>query len=88
MYYNNNWEVLCDYNEAGVLQLWYAYGNYMDEALLMGTSPGPPLAKFYGHDHLYRPVALVEMSGNVNEGYEYDAHGNFYILEGNFESLF
>ena len=28
-------QVLADYNDAGVLQRWFVYGNYIDEALMM-----------------------------------------------------
>jgi RHS repeat-associated protein len=39
----------------------------------------------YTHDHLYSPVALVNLTGStVLERYEYDAYGNPYILEPNF----
>jgi len=36
-YYNDNWQVLCDYNDTGTggtFQRWFAYGNYIDEAVL------------------------------------------------------
>jgi len=34
-HYNANWQVLADYNDAGVLQMWFVYGNYIDEALMV-----------------------------------------------------
>ena len=34
-YYNDNWQVLAEYNDAGVLQMWFVYGNYIDEALMV-----------------------------------------------------
>ncbi len=41
--------------------------------------------KYYVHDHLYSPVALVYWSGStINERYEYDAYGNCHVLEPNF----
>jgi len=26
-YYNDKWQVLCDYNDSGTLQRWFAYGK-------------------------------------------------------------
>ncbi|MHC4112965.1 MAG: RHS repeat domain-containing protein, partial [Planctomycetota bacterium] len=41
--------------------------------------------RYYVHDHLYSPVALVYPgTGAVRERYEYDAYGNCYVLEPNF----
>jgi YD repeat-containing protein len=83
-YYNNNWQVLCEYDGAGTFKLWYAYGNYIDEVVMMGNGPVAAFAKFYVHDHLCSPAALVSYTGTVLERYEYDAYGNPYILEPNF----
>ena len=66
---------------------WFAYGNYIDEVLMKGKNENPaaPTLRYYVHDHLYSPVALVQRSSaSVNERYEYDAYGNCAILEPNF----
>ncbi len=85
-YYNNNWQVLCEYNASDEFQRWFAYGNYIDEVLMMSTSYAPPLARFYIHDHLYSPAALLLFNGVVLERYEYDAYGACQILDPNFAS--
>jgi YD repeat-containing protein len=81
-YYNDNWQVLCEYNDSDVLQRGFVYGNYTDEVLckFVGTFV------FYVHDHLYSPVALLQLGfpPTVGERYEYDAYGSPYILEPNF----
>jgi hypothetical protein len=80
-YYNYKWQVLCEHNGSDEFQQWYAYGNYIDEVLAMGTGIFASTARFYIHDHLYSPVALTDYSGSVLERYEYDAYGNPYILD-------
>ncbi|MHC4153821.1 MAG: RHS repeat domain-containing protein [Planctomycetota bacterium] len=83
-YYNNNWQVLCEYDGSGTFKAWYAYGNYIDEVLMRCTSIAPTFTKFYVHDHLHSPAALAAWAGAVVERYEYDAYGSPYILEPNF----
>ena len=80
-YYNYNWQVLCEYGYSGTPERWYAYGNYIDEVLIMSTSANVSDAKFYIQDHLYSPAALIDSSGNVIERYEYDAYGQPYIMD-------
>ena len=85
-YYNYNWQVLCDANDSDVFQNWYAYGNYIDEVLMTNwTNLSLVFTKFYAHDHLYSPVALL-WSGEspVLERYEYDAYGKVKILNADF----
>ena len=64
-YYNDKWQVLCEYNENNSLEQWYAYGNYIDEVLVKGEDwdEGSDDIYFYAHDHLYSPVALVKRNG-------------------------
>ncbi|NIT55187.1 MAG: hypothetical protein GWN00_02735 [Aliifodinibius sp.] len=83
-YHNYNWQVLTEYNGSGVFKQWYAYGNYIDEVIMMGTTGSPASARFYIHDHLYSPAALTTWTGTILERYEYDAYGNCYVLEPNF----
>ena len=81
-YYNDKWQVLCEYDGNDVLQRWFAYGNYIDEVIYtQGISP--LTRRYYVHDHLYSPVALVYADGTVHERYEYDAYGNCTIGEPN-----
>jgi len=50
----------------------------------MNTTTAAVLGKLYVHDHLFSPVALVQMYHlDLKERYEYDAYGNCYILEPN-----
>jgi hypothetical protein len=60
------------------LTAYYFFGNYIDEVLLMYRSGSD---KYYLHDHLYSPTALLDNSGSVIERYEYDAYGNDDPLE-------
>ena len=63
-HYNDNWQVLADYNDAGVLQMWFVYGNYIDEVLMMRRPTGGYWYDyFYVHDHLYSPAALIDAVG-------------------------
>ena len=86
-YYNDKWQVLYDYNDTGAggtAERWFAYGNYIDEALIMGTGTGQDDMLYYAHDHLYSPVLLAWSNGAPVERYEYDAYGNCYVLEADF----
>jgi hypothetical protein len=63
-----NWQVLTETNESGTLKAWYAYGNYIDEVLMTGFVSLPMAAKYYVHDHLYSPAALVSYTGRHIQG--------------------
>jgi len=82
-YYSDNWQVLAEYDGSGVLQASYAYGNYIDEVLLMRRGG---VDYFYLHDHLYSPAALLSSSGAVVERYEYDVYGTCHIQAPDFSS--
>jgi len=74
---------LCEYNGEGSYKKLFIYGNYIDEVLY--TAAGAPGSqKYYVHDHLYSPVALVYVTGTVQERYEYNAYGRCYVLDPNF----
>jgi len=79
-------QIIAQYDDSKNYKKLYIYGNYIDEAVIMNTSSVAIFAKFYVHDHLYSPVALVEYFGSciIRERYEYDAYGNCHILEPNF----
>jgi len=66
---------------------YFVYGNYIDEVLLMSVIPAQAGIQdfYYGHDHLYSPVALFTSAGTVAERYEYDAYGSCRILSSNYE---
>ncbi len=55
-YYNDNWQVLCEYNGGGSFERMFMYGNYIDEPI-MTYSGG---IYFYVQDHLYSTAALVD----------------------------
>jgi len=79
--------VLYDADGADVLQKYYVYGNYIDEVLMMnGCSDGLVFTKFYAHDHLYSPAALMNIGGTI-ERYEYDAYGKATIRDASYEPL-
>jgi len=80
-YYNDNWQVLCEYDGSGNIKAWFAYGNYIDEVLAEGMLPSPMFARYYIHNHLYSPVALISSNGTLRERYEYDVYGNPHIAE-------
>ena len=84
-YYNDNWQLLCDYSTSTTLYRLFVYGNYIDEVLMINSSTGLTPAKLYVHDHLYSPAALLNRpTGAVCERYEYDAYGKCYILDGSY----
>ncbi|MHC4619070.1 MAG: hypothetical protein ACYTEQ_15100 [Planctomycetota bacterium] len=59
-YYNNNWQVLCEYDGSNTFKYSFAYGNYIDEVLLISTAnTGITSIKSYAYDHPYSPVALI-----------------------------
>jgi len=82
---------LCEYDGQDVYQRHFAYGNYIDEVLFMFTDT-VGTRKFYVHDHLYSPAALIDKDGNVVERYEYDAYGKVAIMDASYnprsESLY
>jgi RHS repeat-associated protein len=81
-YYNYNWQILSDYDGSNNYKRSYIYGNYVDEVLLM--RPNGPGLWYYVHDHLYSPVALLDLTGTPYERYEYDAYGKCYIMDGSY----
>ncbi|NLB54402.1 MAG: RHS repeat-associated core domain-containing protein, partial [Lentisphaerae bacterium] len=65
---------------------YFVFGNYIDEVLVMGYRYSTSWIDFYyGHDHLYSPVALFAANGTVAERYEYDAYGQVQVLAPNYE---
>ena len=78
-YYNDKWQVLCEYDDSNNCTGFFIYGNYIDEVLFTGIG-----LRYYVHDHLYSPVALVDFYGNVIERYEYDAYGKCYIMDASY----
>jgi len=82
-YYDKDWRVLDDYDGSGTLKRRYMCGNYIDEVLFSWLAPGATY-RYYVHDHLYSPVALVDYVGAVVERYEYDVYGEPNILDGSY----
>jgi len=81
-YYNDNWQVFGEFDGDDDFKRWYIYGNYIDEVLF---SPGVGGNYYYVHDHLYSPVALVDVSGTVIERYEYNAYGEASVMSPSYE---
>jgi RHS repeat-associated protein len=89
-YYNDQWQILCEYTADTTCRQWFTYGNYIDEVLSRNAHPyGLILAmQYYTHDHLYSPAALASYNGfTVLERYEYDAYGRVQILSSGFSVL-
>lgn len=64
-YYNNNWQILGEYERLNNFKNWYAYGNYIDEILMMSNGTNFMTVKCFVHDHIYSPVVLYALySGN------------------------
>jgi len=90
-YYYDQWQVLAEYNGAGVFQSLYVYGNYIDEVLMTDDGAND---YYYTHDHLYSSAALIEDDGDVIERYEgacpersrRNAYDNVHIMDGNYNS--
>ena len=57
-YYDKDWRVLDEYDGSGTLKRRYMCGNYIDEVLFSWVAP-PGTHRYYVHDHLYSPVALL-----------------------------
>jgi len=55
-YYNDNWQVLCEYSGGGSFERMFMYGNYIDEPIMMDDGT----RYFYVQDHLYSTAALVD----------------------------
>ena len=83
-YYNNDWQILSEYDGSNYHKKSYFYGNYIDEVLMSFVVPINSSCKYYVHDHLHSPTALLWYTGLTVERYEYDAYGNCYVLEPNF----
>jgi len=58
-YYNDNWQVLCEYSGGGSIERVFMYGNYVDEPI-MTYSGG---IYFYVQDHLCSTAALLDTGG-------------------------
>jgi len=78
-YYYDGWRVLTETDENDDRQRDFAYGNYLDEALIMTVDASPDVDHYYAHDHLFSPVAIVDSSGDIQEYYQYDAYGKCTI---------
>ena len=91
-YYNDNWQVLAEavvFGSNELVDQYYLWGNYIDEALLKVDTHGTVAAAddddhYYLHDHLYSTVAVLDDASNVEERYEYDAYGKATIYDANF----
>jgi len=83
-YYYDGWRVLTETDENDDRQRDFAYGNYLDEALIMTVDDDD---YYYAHDHLFSPVAIVDSSGDIQEYYQYDAYGKCTIYTAGTDSI-
>src|SRR5262249_29880047 len=58
---------------ANAVTQQYVYGIYIDEPLVLDRAASPRL--FYNQNTLYSVYALTDNSGNIIEGYLFDAYG-------------
>jgi RHS repeat-associated protein len=80
--YNNNWQVLQEYNTAGSFAWANVFGNYIDEVLVRSATSSK---YYYAHNHLYGPVAVMDFTaGTVLERYDYDAYGATHIMDASY----
>ncbi len=65
----------------------YVYGSYIDEPLILDRRSGEAVDHsaiqrlFYHHNSLYSVFALTDTSGEILEGYLYDAYGGHTLYE-------
>jgi len=84
-YYNDNWQVLCEYDGAGALVNNYMWGSYIDELVYKwGTSPAS--RRYFIHDHLFSPACTTNNTGTVQERYEYDTYGRPTVMDASYQS--
>jgi RHS repeat-associated protein len=82
--YNNNWQVLQEYNTAGSFAWANVFGNYIDEVLVRSATSSK---YYYAHNHLYGPVAVMDFTaGTVLERYDYDAYGTTHIMDAGYNA--
>lgn len=71
-FYYDGWRTVEEQSSTGMTQATYAFGNYLDEALIMDRGG----QMFYYHQNsLWSPHALSDSTGTGIEGYSYDAYG-------------
>ncbi|MCK5174239.1 MAG: hypothetical protein KAR47_12675 [Planctomycetes bacterium] len=81
-YYDDGQRVLLETDGSDTNQRYFVFGNYIDEVLVMTDNlSGTTEDHYYGHDHLFSPVILFDVSGTVLERYEYDAYGKCAVLD-------
>jgi len=76
-YYYDGQRVILETDNAGTTdQRMFAYGNYVDEVLVMEKLAGDNQGMYYyGHDHLFSVCVLFDDSGAITEYTQYDAYG-------------
>jgi len=83
-YYYDGWRVLTETDENDDRQRDFAYGNYIDEVLVMTDASDD---HYFAHDHLFSVVALIDEDGDIFEQYEYDAYGKCHFYDSSFTLL-
>ena len=76
-YYYDGQRVILETDNAGTTdERMFAYGNYIDEVLVMEKLAGDNQGMYYyGHDHLFSVCILFDDGGAITEYTEYDAYG-------------
>jgi len=83
-YYNDQWQMLCEYTAETTCRQWFSYGNYIDEVLSRNTHPTDmQMAQYYAHDHLYSPAVLVSLTpfSFQNHGFKIDSNAFLWLSD-------
>jgi RHS repeat-associated protein len=84
-FYYDGWRNVEERDSADTLTQQYIHGIYLDEPLALDHIGGTQL--FYHQNTLYSTFALTDTTGNVVEGYQYDAYGQQTVLGPDFTTV-
>ena len=88
-FYLAEWRVIEERDEDDTLTQQYVYGRYIDEPLVVDrdldgddSAIGPGDQRlFYHQNSLYSTFTLTDGSGDIVEGYQYDAYGRQTVFQ-------
>jgi RHS repeat-associated protein len=84
-FYYDGWRTVEERDGADTVTQQYVYGTYLDEPIVLDQASGQRF--FYHQNTLSSTFALTDTSGNVVEGYQYDAYGNPTVLAPDFTTV-
>jgi RHS repeat-associated protein len=81
-FYLDGQQEIEEHNAADNPTQQYVYGSYLDEPLVLdGNLTDTPRRLFYHQNALYSVFALTDATGQIVEGYQYDAYGRQTVFE-------